>query len=182
MHWFFVSIVLAVAECGIDSVKTNATINTFIDSRKLQLSQKKCQKIHIGKCKVFCPELKANDERMEKVNSDKYLGDVVSSCGTSQPTIKSRAAKGFGISNEILTIIDEVPLGGHRASTGVKLREAMLVNGILFNSEVWYGIKEDDIIKLEKVDEYLLRGILKSHSKIPRAALYLETGCIPMRY
>ena len=32
------------------------------------------------------------------------------------------------------------------------------------------------------MDEYLLRGILKAHSKTPRAALYLETGCIPIRY
>ena len=58
----------------------------------------------------------------------------------------------------------------------------MLCNGILFNSEVWHGIKEYDIEELEKVDEYLLRGIMKAHSKTSRAALYLESGCVPLRY
>ena len=119
---------------------------------------------------------------MEKVETDKYLGDIVSSCGTSHPTIMERMRKGYGIANEILSIIDEVPLGRHRAATAIKLREAMLINGILFNSEIWYGVKESDLNQIEKVDEYLLRGIIKAHSKTPRAALYLETGCIPIRY
>ena len=37
-------------------------------------------------------------------------------------------------------------------------RNGMLLNGILTNSEVWYGLKEDNYTALEKVDEYLLRG------------------------
>ena len=58
----------------------------------------------------------------------------------------------------------------------------MLINGILFKNEVWHGVKESDVEELEKVDEYLLRGILRAHSKTSRAALYLESGCIPLRY
>ena len=79
--------------------------------------------------------------------------------------IRARASKGFGISNEIISIIDVIPLGGHRVSTGLKLHMAMLVNGRLFISEIWYGIKdkEQDLTEIEQVDEYLLRGILKAH-------------------
>ena len=33
---------------------------------------------------------------------------------------------------------------------------------------------------IEKLDEDLLRGLLKAHSKIPLEALYLWTGCIPV--
>ena len=58
----------------------------------------------------------------------------------------------------------------------------MLINGTLFNSEAWHNITEDDLNILEKVDEALLRGILKSHSKIPIEALYLETASIPIRF
>ena len=119
---------------------------------------------------------------MEKVEEETYLGDIISNSGTCHSTVISRAGKGFGISNELISIIDEIPLGGHRVATGMKLREAMLVNGILFNSEIWYGVKECDITKLEKVDEYLLKGILKAHSKTSRAGLYLESGCIPLRF
>ena len=58
----------------------------------------------------------------------------------------------------------------------------MLLNGILFNSEVWYGLTEDDIEKLSYVDEYLLRSILKAPSKTPKETLYLETGCKPIKF
>jgi len=62
-------------------------------------------------------------------------------------------------------IFNEVPLGHWKVDAGLKLRQAMLLNGILFNSEAWHNIKEDDLNILEKVDEALLRGILNSHSK-----------------
>ena len=35
---------------------------------------------------------------------------------------------------------------------------------------------------LEKVDEDLLRGIIKANSKIPTELLYLETGSLPIRF
>ena len=35
---------------------------------------------------------------------------------------------------------------------------------------------------MEQVDEALLRNILNAHSKTPRAALYLELGCLPIRW
>ena len=36
--------------------------------------------------------------------------------------------------------------------------------------------------KLASVDEYLLRSILGVPSKTAKEALYLETGCIPLKY
>merc|ERR1712240_593862 len=39
-----------------------------------------------------------------------------------------------------------------------------------------------DIEQCEKVDESLLRGLLKAHAKISLEALYLETGSIPIKY
>ena len=50
--------ILAVSECGTNSVKTNAIINSFIDSKKLKLSDKKCKKIHIGNKQFFVQFLK----------------------------------------------------------------------------------------------------------------------------
>ena len=50
----------------------------------------------------------------------------------------------------------------------------MLINGILFNTEAWHGVKKSDIeaFAFEKIDESLLRGLVKGHSKGPLAALY----------
>ena len=84
--------------------------------------------------------------------------------------------------NLILAITNEVPLAHWRIKAGLKLREALLINSILFNSEAWQGITKAEIETLEKVDEDLLRGIIKAHSKIPTEVLYLETGSIPIRF
>ena len=53
---------------------------------------------------------------------------------------------------------------------------------MLFNSEVWYNVTEDDIQKLSEVDEYLMRKILELPSKTPIESLYLETGSIPIKF
>ena len=58
----------------------------------------------------------------------------------------------------------------------------MLVNGMLFNSEAWHGVTSAHIVKLESVDEALLRGLLKAHSKTPKEFLHFETGTIPLRW
>ena len=58
----------------------------------------------------------------------------------------------------------------------------MFLNGTLFNSESWHGITKSELDILEKVDEALLRGIINAHSKIPREALYLETGTLPIEH
>ena len=65
---------------------------------------------------------------------------------------------------------------------GLHLRQAMLVNGMLYNSEVWHSISEEEIRMLESVDEYLLRAIVKGHSKTSLEFLYLETGALPIRF
>ena len=38
------------------------------------------------------------------------------------------------------------------------------------------------IHKLESLDEALLRGLLKAHSKTPKEFLHLELGTIPLRW
>ena len=43
-------------------------------------------------------------------------------------------------------------------------------------------MKEHHYTQLEEVDEYLIRKILKAHSKTPKESLYLETGLVPIRF
>ena len=57
----------------------------------------KCHKIHVGKSRDLCPELRVHGTVMESVTSDTYLGDVISCDGSNAETIKSRVSKGNGI-------------------------------------------------------------------------------------
>ena len=78
--------------------------------------------------------------------------------------------------------MNEIPLVQWRTEAGLTLRQAMLVNGTLFNAESWHGVTNKYIVLLEKVDESLLRGLLQAHPKMPLEALYLKTKAVPIRY
>ena len=83
--------------------------------------------------------------------------------------------------NDIIVILYEIPLGRFKMEIGLKLRQAMLLNGILYNSEAWHSVTEVELRQLETVDEHLLRALVKGHSKTPLEFLYLEAGAIPIR-
>ena len=119
---------------------------------------------------------------MKDSKAETYLGDIIENNTKQKANIEKRKLKGYGIVNNILAIVNEMPLSHWRIKAGLLLRQAMLVNGILFNSEAWHSLNSKDISVLEKVDEALLRGLLSAHSKTPIEALYLETNSVPLRY
>ena len=174
--------IMALQRCSNKSLQQNAAINTFVDLEKLTLSKKKSHNVHIGKQTKSCPSLKVHGNRMDTTNQETYLGDIVHKSGKGRPNIEARKAKGYGIINNILAIVNEVPLGQWKVDAGLRLRQAMLVNGVLFNSEAWHNVSMNDLILLEKVDEALLRGLVNGHAKIPLEALFLETSSIPIRF
>ena len=119
---------------------------------------------------------------MNEAKQEKYLGDFINNSGTIRKTVEERKNKGYGIVSEIIAIMGEIPLGRYKLEIGLKLRQAMLLNGILFNSEAWHAVSETELRMLEVVDEHLLRSLVKGHSKTPLEFLYLETGAVPIRF
>ena len=69
-----------------------------------------------------------------------------------------------------------IPIGNLRVQIGLELRKSWLINGILYNSEVWHGMKDSDIASFVIIDQYLIRGLLNSHSEAPIEHLNLETA------
>ena len=176
--------ILAVQKCNNDTVKINAVINSFVEAKKLKLSKTKCHKIHIEKKtnkETQCAKLKIHNDEMNESNKQKYLGDFIDRTGKIGSTIDDRN-KGYGMAAEIIAIVNDIPLGQFKMEIGLKLREAMLISGLLFNSEAWHNISEAEIRKFEIVDEHLLRSLVGAHAKTPLEFLYLETGSIPIRF
>ena len=175
-----------MAKCGLDSTNLNIDINTMIEMKKLDFhtpdlnGKSKCHTMHIGKRNENCPKLKVHGYDMEKVSSDCYLGDIISSDGKNKLNIEARVAKGLGIVSQIMDILKTVSFGEHYFQIAATLRESMLINGILTNCDVWYGLTNNDINQLEEVDKLLLRRVLNVASSCPIEALYLEMGCIPI--
>jgi hypothetical protein len=171
--------ILNIQKCSNKSVKTNAAINAFVELKKLKFSDDKCNRIHLGKQNrnlSSCPELKIHDKSMKNSLKEKYLGDYICNKGTTKATIEERKAKGYAAVAEILAILRDIPLGQHKLEIGLKLRQAMFINGVLFNSEAWHDVMEEDMKALEAIDEHLLRSLVKGHAKAPLEFLYLESG------
>ena len=98
-------------------------VNSFMHTKKLTLSEKKCHTVHIIMSNPGneCSSLKVQDTQMRKEPTVKYLGDQVNSTGSVKATIEERRGKAFGISAEILSIANSVPLGQWRVKSGIML-------------------------------------------------------------
>ena len=196
---------LAVSNCGIETVKTNGFLNAKTNVKKLQFGGEKCHKMHVGKKQHLCPDLFVDnwelkkvdkfghgienlediyvgDYVMENVKDERYLGDIIAADGSNLKNVLKRKSKGVGVVSQIMTILENTCYGPYHFQVAVTLRESFLINGILTNSEAWYGLKNSELEILESVDELLMRRILEVPSTCPKEMLYLELGCLPIRY
>ena len=178
---------LGIARCGNKSIALNTFINTHVEMKRLRFhtpaltGKTKCQKIHVGKPNQTCPELRVHGYPMKNMNSEKYLGDYITSSGTNTDTIHHRVSLGNGALAQIRSILENIPLGKQYFKTAFLLRESIFLNGILYSSESWYGVTEQDISQLEKLDNILLRRIFEVAHSAPLVSLYLESGCVRIR-
>ena len=190
-----------ISTCGLETVQMNGFINAKTNIKKLQFGEKKCHKMHIGKKTEYCPDLYIDswkvetlpetddkvdeyngDYRIEDSDEERYLGDLLTSDGSNAKNIKARKDKGFGIVDKIMSMLDEIFFGPFSIEVGLIFRCSHLINSILLNSEVWYGLTKADVDELELVDNSLLRRILEAPACTPTPMLYLELGCLPFRY
>ena len=82
----------------------------------------------------------------------------------------------------ILGILSEVDLGVHRLEAGLKLREAILINSMLFSAEAWSGVNQKHLSRLEVVDSALLKKLTGGHAKCPTEFHHLETSTWKVRH
>ena len=71
--------------------------------------------------------------------------------------ILARANIRVGVTNQIITILDEICYGPYPSEVALMLRNALLISSMLCNSEAWYNVTHEERNKLEQVDEALLR-------------------------
>ena len=110
---------------------------------------------------------------MEESDSEKYLGDVISSNGRNERNVAERKSKGTGIINQIMEKLGSIVYGPYYFEVAMIFRSSHLINGILTNSEAWYGLTKANKEQLEQVDEMLLRRVLEVGSCCPKEMLYL---------
>ena len=117
---------------------------------------------------------------MKNVTEETYLGDLISCVGKNAKNIAQRISKGIGSITQIIHLLEIMSLGEHYMEIALLLRESMLVNGILTNSEIWYGLTNSEINEFEDLDRLFLRRILKVPISTPQEAFHLELGILPI--
>ena len=94
---------------------------------------------------------------MHEESSAKYLGDIFPKSGKAKFNIIQRQNKAYAILAEIRAILEDVPLGKYITVVGLHLRQAVFINDVLFNSEVWP-------IMISNADHRLIRTICQAHA------------------
>ena len=61
-------------------------------------------------------------------------------------------------------------------------RDSLLISKIVYSTEVWYNIRENEYKKLEEIDEMYMRKVFDLPKSVPRIGLYAECGKLPIRY
>ena len=91
--------------------------------------------------------------------------------------ITSRVNRGGRIVRDLNATLLEMLASKKHFELGVPFRNAMLISSLLTNCEAWYNLTNVDIVRLESVDEQMLRGLSKAHRMITRALFYIKLGC-----
>ena len=176
---------LAISDCGNKAIRKNAVINSFMETHKIALSQEKSSVLHIGKegkCALPCPSLKVHQNVMQRKESTRYLGNVLSTKGGLCDMIEDRRNQGWGKIATIMGILSEVDMGVHKLEVGLLLRKAILINGLLYTAEAWSGLNEKQLARIEVVDTALLHKLTGGHVKSATEFYHLETATWKLRH
>ena len=69
--------IVDVHKCGVDAIRSNAVVNSFIEHKKLTLSANNFHKIHCGHRSQCLTNVKVHDTSMHESSEEKYLGEQI---------------------------------------------------------------------------------------------------------
>ena len=122
------------------------------------------------------------DTELSQMNSEKYLGQIISSDGKNTRNIEKIRNKGIGIQNRIIQMLEAMPSGQFCFEIAIICRNSYLIYSMLSSSEVWYGVTQAEIEQLEQVDEMWMRNLMNYSSTVPKDLLYLGLAVLPIRF
>ena len=180
----------------------NVFLNTKTAENTLQFGTRKCKYMLVGKdtknvlkSHLMIDEWKitysetgniienySGQTPIEETEHQKYLGFNISSTGNNMVNINAVKKKSIGIIRKIIIRLNSLKLGKYYFECAAIFMLSMLRPSILYASEMYYGLKENELRHLEKIEEEYLRKILKTGKGCPISQLYLEMGLYPARF
>ena len=157
--------IITITKCGINSIRVNASVQSKTDTKRLTLSQDKCVKMHFGYESNCCPALRVHQTLMQLSEKQTYLGDIYTVDFKIDENIKMRHNKGMKIVNNIITIVKNISYGYYSFEIALVLRNSLLLNGISYNVETLFNLKQKHIESLEECDKYFWRQLFRPQTR-----------------
>ena len=199
--------VTGVTEAGFKAQQLNAILNVKSAEKGLQYGVKKCKSMLIGKNhenainselmvdewtekyvdnvetgEIEHVENYSGEVPIEKNKEYKYLGFIISCVGDNMANIKAIKDKSIGVIRTIMHKLEALNLERYYFECAMILMNVMLRGSILYASETYYNLTENQLRSIERIEEGFLRKILKTTKGCPIVQLYLETGQWPARF
>ena len=151
-------IILDIQLCGNETKSMNEYTTDQVNKRKLQFNTDKCGRMHVGKVAHHCEDISLDNWKVEKVKSDKgtelvdkhvgkqkikevdsqeYLGDIVSPDGSHAKSVEARINKSHGVVRDILALLEQVYVDDFFFEALILLRSSLLLSVLTHNVEVW---------------------------------------------
>ena len=81
-----------------------------------------------------------------------------------------------------MKIIQQTGFGTATVEIALVLRESLLINGMMTNSEIWHNITASEIEEFERVDRLFFQQLMGVPQSVPKPVLFLEFGSLPLNY
>ena len=120
--------------------------------------------------------------KMEKTERQKYLGFILSARGDNMDNINEMKNKSVWIINKIIDNLKTLNLRKYYFECAIVFLNIILRSSILYASETYYNLKENEMRTLERIGEHFLRKIFKTTKACPLSQLYLEARHYPARF
>ena len=199
--------IVGITQAGYKASQLNCFLNVKTSEKTLQFGASKCQYMVVGrnpenitqnKLQVdqWKKEYKKNNSAegyemveyfdgqadIKQTEQYKYLGFVISSKGDNMANIRNIISKSIGVTRKIHSKLKSLNLKQYYFECSIILMNVLLRGSILYAAELFYNLKENELRKIERIEEEYMRKILKTSRGCPITSLYLTLGQIPARF
>ena len=198
---------IGVSEAGFKAQIMNTILNLKSAEKGLQFGTSKCKMMIVGKNKenirnnkihvdkwmeeyienketgeIDLKEKYTGEVAIEEVQEQKYLGFILSADGKNIANIQAMERKSIGVIRTILNKMEKLKLRQYYFECSKILMNVILRGSILYAGECYYNLTENNLRRIEKIEEKYMRKIFKTSKSCPISQLYLEFGQWPARF
>ena len=164
-----------------ESEESHQVMLQFAEKKGLAFSEEKCFSIIInGKATHTPPNLFIGNHQLELRDLAVILGDVFNKRGDNKDLIADRVSKGMKVLVSCVALCNETTLGIFAVDVLLLLYWIVFLSSVLFNSQSWTRLLQEDIKKLQVIQLKFLKSLLKAPASTPNANVFLDLGVLPI--